>query len=316
MTEATAYAPANIALSKYWGKRDKALNLPCNGSLSISLGELGTTTTVREAETNQLRLNGNLLSPDSGFARKVWAFVDFFQPDRTQSLLIETTNTIPTAAGLASSASGFAALTLALNTFFARQYSERDLSILARQGSGSACRSLWHGFVLWQKGERVDGLDSYATPMASDWRDLRIAVIDVNTATKKTASRDGMNHTARTSPLFSRWTAQAERDLSTISQAIESRDFQTLGETAEANAMMMHATMFAARPALCYWQEESLTALRHVWQLREEGLMIYATMDAGPNVKLLFQAEDQSNIRAQFPDALQINPFQDGPASF
>lgn len=309
MPPVEVFAPANIALAKYWGKRNHALNLPTNSSLSISLGNLGTTTHIAEAEKDSLTFNGEPLDNDAPEAQKIWRIVTLCCPQRQQSIAISTSNSIPTAAGLASSASGFAALTLALNEFFNLQLSANALSVLARQGSGSACRSLWHGFVEWQKGEREDGSDSYATPIASDWQALRIALIEIETQAKKTSSRDGMNHTAATSPLFSTWVAQAEKDVRSIKNSIAAEDFMALGQTAEANAMMMHATILAARPPLSYWLPESINILQRIWRYRDEGLAIFATMDAGPNVKILYQVQDEAAVIAAFPHARCINPF-------
>lgn len=309
MKTVTAYAPANIALAKYWGKRDHRLNLPMNGSLSISLGPLGTTTTITAAANDGITLNGQAVAENSTFARRVWGFLARFVPDRNEKIAIVTVNSIPTAAGLASSASGFAALTRALDRFFGCRLSDRDLSIRARQGSGSACRSLWHGFVEWQCGTAPDGSDSYGFPLACDWPELRLAVVTVDSTQKKMSSKDGMNHTLTSSPLYPLWPRQTERDLATIRAAILAQDLDTLGKTAEANALMMHATMIAARPSLCYWQAETLAVLRTVSRLREDGLSVYATLDAGPNVKLLFASADSDAITAAFPTARQVDPF-------
>ena len=310
----SAYAPANIALAKYWGKRDRALNLPVNGSLSISLGALGTHTVVCAAERDSLRLNGVAAAPDSVLHRRTFAFIGLWRRGEAQPLHIDTRNTIPTAAGLASSASGFAALTLALARYWQLNLADSDLSAIARLGSGSAARSLWHGFVKWQRGTRDDGSDSHAAPLASDWQELRIALIEIDGGTKKTASGDGMNHTTATSPLYAAWPATAAADLAAIEAAIHARDFHTLGSVAEANALAMHATMLAARPALCYLQAQTLATLQRLWQARADGLDIYATIDAGPNVKILCRADDEAAVRAIFPQALWVNPFIDATA--
>ena len=304
-----AYAPANIALAKYWGKRDRVLNLPVNGSLSISLGGLGTHTTVRAADRDRITINGSDAAPDSALHRRTFAFIELWRRGATQPLHIETENTIPTAAGLASSASGFAALTLALNAYWQLGLPDAVLSALARIGSGSAARSLWHGFVKWDKGEKTDGSDSIATPIASDWQDLRVALLPIDSGAKKTASGDGMNHTTATSPLYAAWPATAARDLTTIEAAIHARDFTTLGATAEANALAMHATMLAARPALAYLHGASLDALHRLWQQRADGLETYATIDAGPNIKILYHRRDDAAVRAVWPQAVYINPF-------
>ena len=304
-----AYAPANIALAKYWGKRDRVLNLPVNGSLSISLGAHGSRTTIRAAETDSITLNGERAAADSPLHRRSFAFIEHIRRGAPQPLAISSTNTIPTAAGLASSASGFAALTLALNAYWQLGLPDAVLSALARIGSGSAARSLWHGFVKWDKGEKTDGSDSIAAPIASDWQDLRIALLPIDSGAKKTASGDGMNHTTATSPLYAAWPATAARDLTTIEAAIHARDFTTLGATAEANALAMHATMLAARPALAYLHGASLDALHRLWQQRADGLETYATIDAGPNIKILYHRRDDAAVRAVWPQAVYINPF-------
>lgn len=305
---ATAFAPSNIALSKYWGKRDSELNLPINGSLSISLGDLGTTTTLSLAESDSLSLNGTNLSLDDPFARKVFAFIDLFR-NPSISVRVETINTIPTGAGLASSASGFAALTLATNDFFQLGLPLPVLSAFARMGSGSASRSLWKGFVEWQKGVDPDGMDSFATPLPHEWSDFRIGLVKIDTSAKKINSRDGMNRTVETATLYQAWPEQAERDLNTIRNAIMEKDFSTLGASAEHNALSMHATMIATFPPILYWQPDSILAMQRVWELREQGLAVYFTMDAGPNVKLLFEKKDENSVVTAFPEVEIVAPF-------
>ncbi|MEM6897679.1 MAG: diphosphomevalonate decarboxylase [Pseudomonadota bacterium] len=307
--EAEAYAPSNIALSKYWGKRDAALNLPLNSSLSISLGGWGTTTKLFPADRDEVTLNGEMLDPSDGFARKAFAYVDRFRRGQHLPLRIETTNTIPTAAGLASSASGFAALTKALDGAFGLSLADSELSHLARYGSGSATRSFWHGFVRWDRGEAADGRDSFAQPLEAPWPAFRIAILTVDTGPKAHSSRDGMTHTAETSPLFAEWPAQAEADCAAIGAAIQAQDFPTLGALAEANALAMHATMFAARPALTYLKPQTWEVLARLWDAREEGLMAFATMDAGANVKLVFLEDSEADVLRLFPDARVIDPF-------
>ena len=141
-------------------------------------------------------------------------------------------------------------------------------------------------------------------------RPLRIALVEIDSGAKKTASGDGMNHTTATTPVYAAWPATAQADLAAIEAAIHARDFSALGSVAEANALAMHATMLAARPALCYLQAQTLTTLHRLWQARAEGLEIYATIDAGPNVKILCRARDEAAVRAIFPQALWVNPFQ------
>ncbi|MEL6640075.1 MAG: diphosphomevalonate decarboxylase [Pseudomonadota bacterium] len=307
---ATASAPANIALSKYWGKRDKALNLPLNSSVSISLGRWGTETQIAPADDDSLHFNGSALGPTDPFAAKVWRFVDQYRGGGGARLAIKTDNSIPTAAGLASSASGFAALTQALDRAFGTGLAPETLSMLARFGSGSATRSMWHGFVRWNRGVAADGSDSHGVPLDISDANLRIAIIPVDTGPKAHTSRDGMNHTVATSPLFATWPGQAEKDCAKLEAALLSGDFTTMGEIAEANALAMHATMMAARPALTYLKPGSWEVLETLWAARAEGLNAYATMDAGANVKLIFPQTAEGDVVQQFPQATVINPFE------
>ena len=309
--EAEAYAPSNIALCKYWGKRDKALNLPVNSSLSVSLGHLGSHTTLRpiDAPLDQVLLNGQLQAPETPFTKKVSAFLDLFRRDQAQPLLIDTRNTIPTAAGLASSASGFAALTLAVDRLFALELPPAVLSAFARMGSGSASRSVFNGFVEWQMGQQDDGMDSHAVPLGIDWPAFRIGLLKINTGPKAVDSRAGMQRTVETASLYQSWPAQAAKDLETLRSAILNQDFPTLGATAEHNAMSMHATMIASWPPLVYWQPESVAAMQKVWALRAAGVELYFTMDAGPNLKLLFLEQDSALVQTEFPELEIIAPF-------
>jgi diphosphomevalonate decarboxylase len=302
-----AFAPVNIALCKYWGKRDAELNLPVNSSLSISLGKLGTHTVVKFAKTaDRVFLNGKPAPKE--FAARVSTYLNLFRKEG-QFFEVRTKNNIPTAAGLASSASGFAALVKALDQLFGWGFNPRELSMLARLGSGSASRSLYDGFVVWHAGARADGMDSYAEPLSSDWKNLRIGILEVSKARKKTGSTDGMNRTRETSELYEAWPAQAECDFDELRTAIAAQDFPMLGKTAENNALAMHATMLAAWPPLCYWKPQSVALMQKVWQARENGLELYFTMDAGPNLKLLFLKENQTAVKALFPKVQIVNPF-------
>ncbi|MCX7009151.1 MAG: diphosphomevalonate decarboxylase [Kiritimatiellaeota bacterium] len=307
---ATVFAPANIALCKYWGKRDAELNLPTASSLSISLGKLGSAVTLApRADHDRFTLNGTLIAPESSFARRAAAFLGLFRPVKDFYFEVTATNTIPTAAGLASSASGFAALTLGLNELFGWKLDRRKLSILARLGSGSASRSLFEGFVEWHAGKAADGMDSFAEPLATRWPDLRIGLVVISDKEKPIGSRDAMAHTRDTSPLYSVWPDTIARDLSMLKAAIRGRDFTRLGEIAEGNAMAMHATMLAARPAIVYCLPESLEAMQAVRALRAEGCEVYFTMDAGPNLKLLFRKPDLRCVIKGFPEVQVVAPF-------
>ncbi len=303
-------APVNIALSKYWGKRDATLNLPMNSSVSISLPDLGTKTTICITSTQQdaIWLNNELLSNNHPFCIRLTAFLNFFRPPNS-AFQVHTTNTVPTAAGLASSASGYAALVLALNDLFQWQLSTQKLSLLARLGSGSASRSLYSGFAIWHRGQQDNGLDSYAEPIDTQWPELCIGLIKINVQQKPISSTTGMQNTVNTCDLYQAWPQQAEKNMQTILEAIYINDFEKLGETVEHNALSMHATMMATWPPIVYWQPESLAAMQTVWLLRQQGILVYFTMDAGPNLKLLFPETEKPAIMQAFGDIQIIMPF-------
>jgi diphosphomevalonate decarboxylase len=301
-----AFAPANIALCKYWGKRNAELNLPVNSSLSVSLGKLGTRTIVKFAKiSDRIFLNGRPAPKD--FAARTSTFLDLFRPDG-QFFEVRTKNSIPTAAGLASSASGFAALVKALDQLMGWGFNPRELSMLARLGSGSATRSMYDGFAVWHAGVRADGMDSYAEPLSNDWNDLRIGILEVSKVRKKVGSTEGMNRTRETSELYNSWHSQAECDFDELRTAVATQDFPMLGKTAENNALAMHATMLSAWPPLCYWTPKSLALMQKVWGARANGMDLYFTMDAGPNLKLLFLKKDQKAVKTLFPQVKVVAP--------
>ncbi len=303
-------APSNIALVKYWGKRDTQLNLPVTSSLSISLGHLGTTTSIAPIDgPDEVILNGLPVPPDTAFAARLRAYLDLVRPAPGRGYRVLTANTIPTAAGLASSASGYAALVLALDDLHGWNLTPGQRSILARLGSGSASRSVYQGFVEWQAGERADGMDSTAHRLDATWPDLAIGLIKISTAEKAISSRDAMQGTVETSRLYTAWPEQVARDLVTVREAIRTADFDTLGKTAENNALTMHATALAAWPPTLFWKAESVAAMHRVWALRGEGVPVYFTMDAGPSLKLIARQETIPATRAAFPDAEWVTPF-------
>ncbi|MBT3192661.1 MAG: diphosphomevalonate decarboxylase [Verrucomicrobia bacterium] len=305
MTEADAFAPANIALCKYWGKRDTELNLPVTSSLSLSLGSLGSQCHLSFCEErHQVVLNDEPLDPNSPFVVRLSQYLDLFRRDTDRYYRVETLNTIPTAAGFASSASGFASTVLALDKLHGWCLSEIELSILARLGSGSACRSLWQGFVEWHAGETETGMDCFAQPITTAWPELRIGLLVLEAGKKPIGSREAMQRTVETSPLYASWPHKVAADIQIIRKAIEENNFEALGAAAESNALTMHATMMGATPAVVYWLPESVETMHRVWKLRREGLPLYFTMDAGPNVKLLFLDKDRQHVEEHFPDLL------------
>lgn len=314
-TYGEAFAPSNIALVKYWGKRDTDLNLPVTNSLSLSLGNLGAQTKVCYTDQNHdtIIVNGIEADTHSKFSHRLTEFLDAFRPNPQTFYHVETNTNIPIGAGLASSAAGFAALTLALDDFYNWRLPTELLSIFARLGSGSACRSIYTGFVEWQAGTAKDGHDSYAVPITVTWPELCMAVLVVNDQEKYLSSRKAMQQTVSSSILYQSWPQQVEHDLHLMKMAIDQKDFELLGKTAEQNALAMQATMLASWPPILYNQPESLAIIQAIWQMRANDTPVYFTQDAGPNIKLLFLENDMEYIKACFPNAIMVRPFADIP---
>jgi len=287
--ETTARANANVALVKYWGKRDAKLNLPATGSVSLTLDELGVETSVAfgVTATDVFELDGAPAADE--VARRLLDFVDLVRADLDERVpvRVRTRAFMPMGAGLASSAAVFAALALATTRAAGLQLEPRELSALARRGSGSAARSIFGGFAEWHRGERSDGMDSVAEPLefGGDWEVCMVVAI-VSTVPKAVSSRAGMQHAA-TSPFYTPWVEGAAADLAEAREAIRAHDLEALGRVAEHNALKMHAVGLGARPALLYWKGATVECLRRVWSLRDGGVSAYVTIDAGPQVKVL-----------------------------
>lgn len=308
----TAFAPTNIALCKYWGKRNDELNLPVTPSLSVSLGRLGSRASIRFADRDDVVLNGERLPEDSAFRRRLFEYLDLVRPTPTTRFHVDAVNTIPTAAGFASSASGFATVILALDQLFGWNLGRRELSILARLGSGSACRSLYEGFVLWHAGSADDGMDSFAEPLPETWPDLRLGLVVVSARPKPVGSRAAMKRTVESSPLYAAWPGKVASDLEELRGSIRDRDFERFGRAAESNALTMHATMMAAWPPVIYWLPESVATIERAQALRARGTPVYFTMDAGPNVKLLFLRGNAAAVEEHFPGVQVVDPWSTG----
>lgn len=301
-----ARAGTNIALVKYWGKRDPVLNLPATGSLSLTLDGLGTKTRVRFAieaggpeREDRVLLAG--APADPAFAARVRRFLDLVRARAGLNLPAEvaTTNSVPTAGGLASSASGFAALALAATRAAGLVLSPDELSALARRGSGSAARSIHGGFVEMARGERPDGSDAVARPLLSvDAWDVRLVIALTTSTAKSISSSLAMERTAHSSPYYRAWIASTETDLAQARAAILARDLVRLGPIMEGSALRMHACALAAEPAIFYWNATTVAALEAVWRLRAAGIVVYATIDAGPHVKALCAAPDVPTVQA------------------
>ncbi|MEW2391945.1 diphosphomevalonate decarboxylase [Streptomyces venezuelae] len=310
---ATAVAHPNIALIKYWGKRDERLILPRTDSLSMTLDIFPTTTGVRRApgaDHDEVTLGG---APAEGEARRrIVAFLDLVRERAgvADRAVVDTENTVPTGAGLASSASGFAALAVAAAAAYGLDLDATALSRLARRGSGSASRSLFGDFVVWHAGhhegtEEEADRSSYAEPVPAGPLDPALVVAVVNAGPKDVSSRAAMRRTVDTSPLFEPWAVSSKDDLVDMRRALGRGDLEEVGEIAERNALGMHATMLAARPAVRYMSPASLTVLDSVLRLRKDGVLAYATMDAGPNVKVLCRNADADRVAGVVRGAAQ-----------
>jgi diphosphomevalonate decarboxylase len=299
--KAAAQAHSNIALIKYWGKQASQLNLPAVGSISLTLNELYTITSVcfkKDQEADTLFLNNNRASQE--VKARVSTFLDIFRAKANIKFMAEviSENNFPTGAGLASSASAFAALSLAASAALGLKLSKTELSQLARLGSGSAARSIYGGFVEMKKGNEVDGSDAVAIQLADQrYWDLRLLILITSHAEKEIGSTMGMNHTAQTSPYYASWIATSNDDIHEMRSAIAGKDLEKLGELAEFNCLKMHALGFSARPALIYWNELTIQLIHAVRELRKSGLPVYFTIDAGPQVKVISIPEYIQKVR-------------------
>ncbi|MBI3243281.1 MAG: diphosphomevalonate decarboxylase [Chloroflexi bacterium] len=295
--KATSISCANIAFIKYWGNRDHTLRLPATSSLSMNLAGLFTRTTVAfdpALHSDVVVLDNMAQSPEA--SRRVSE-----QLDRVRKLAnistrarVDSQNNFPSGTGIASSASGFAALTVAVCAAAGLQLSERQLSVLARQGSGSASRSIPAGFVEWQMGTGSD--DSYAFSIAGPehWA-LADCIAIVSREHKAVGSSDG--HTlASTSPLQEARIKDTPRRLDACREALLARDFARLADVVEEDSTIMHSVMMTSRPPLYYWLPPTLTIIQAAREWRAKGLPVCFTIDAGPNVHVITTAEYATEV--------------------
>ncbi|VDG19748.1 diphosphomevalonate decarboxylase [Lactobacillus plantarum] [Lactiplantibacillus mudanjiangensis] len=297
-----AKAHTNIALVKYWGKKDARLMLPQNGSISLTLDHFYTQTSVAfdpKLKNDQIYFDDHLIP--AGKATRMTKFLDLIrrQSGQTAPAIVKTANHVPTSAGLASSASGFAALAAAGSRAAGLNLSPTELSRLARRGSGSATRSVFGGFVEWHAGH--DDASSYAEPLQDpiDW-DIQMIAVVLQATKKPISSTAGMARVVATSPYYSAWVKTAHRDLARMRKAILKKDLNAVGRIAETNAMRMHALNLSADPAFNYFTPDTLTAIKVVQDLRANGINCYYTLDAGPNVKIICASTDTAAIMAAF----------------
>ena len=290
-------AHTNIAFIKYWGKENEALIIPQNSSLSLTLDAFYTDTKVTfDADLNDDVLYIDDEMQDDKALKKAQVILDLVRERAGLDLpaKIESKNFVPTAAGLASSASGLAALAGAASLAAGLELTDTELSRLARRGSGSASRSIYGGFSEWQKGTSDD--DSVAVPVDDANWDIGMIFIVVDDKRKDVSSTEGMRLVVETSPYYDGWVSSSIDDLADIKVAIQEQDVVKTGEIAERSALKMHALNLSANPPFNYWSPDSIIAMRQVTALREQGYPAYITMDAGPNVKIICKASQIDEI--------------------
>lgn len=298
---AKATARANIALAKYWGKSDEALNLPAVPSISVTLDALVTETevTVQGALAEDALVLGGREVLGAELA-KTTAFLDRVRAKAgTQARArVVSENHFPSASGLASSASGFAALAAAASRAYGLSLTDTELSALARRGSASAARSIHGGFVELPAGAIGDDALAARPLHPADHWDVCVVIAVATLASKKTASRDGMRTTARTSPYYPAWVEHAPRWCDRVREGIAARDLEAVGRAMEASTFAFHASAWAADPPVRYVRAITMSLLDRVEDLRRDGVPAWATMDAGPHVKVLCAGSDATEVAA------------------
>lgn len=292
---AKARARANIALAKYWGKSDTQLNLPAVPSISITLDPLTTETSVEFSDAlgrDEFSLNDQpALAAE---LKRASALLDRVRGEAGTGARarVQSKNFFPTASGLASSASGFAALAAAARAAAGLAYDAERTSALARQSSASAARSVYGGYVELPAGKPGDASLPARQLLPAAHMELCIVVAVTAEGRKAVGSTDGMTHTRETSPYYESWIEAAPRLANEVREGLLQRDLPRIGRAMEQSTLAMHACGLAAAPGLVYWQPATLAAFQRVRELRDQGVEVYATMDAGPHVKALCLARD------------------------
>lgn len=300
MSKATAVSHSNIALVKYWGKGDEKLRLPVNSSVAIALDNLTTTTTVEfleSLEKDEVELVG--VGFEEGEVEKVSKHLDRVREMagiKTRAKVVSN-NSFPKAAGMASSASGFSALSVAAASAAGLKLSEKELSILARQGSGSASRSIPGGVSVWHAG--ISSETSYAERISypKEW-DLRVLLVMAeDTSAKKVGSTEGMA-LAVTSPYFKTAVSEAEANIERLKVAMKKGDYEAFGKVIEDECFRLHTICMTTTPNILYWRGVTVEVFQKLYKLREQGIYAFFTVDAGPHVHVVCQAKDVESVKA------------------
>ncbi|MDD5416284.1 MAG: diphosphomevalonate decarboxylase [Candidatus Daviesbacteria bacterium] len=310
MNKVTAIAPSNIAFTKYWGRKDEVLRLPANSSISMCLSNLLTTTTVEFSDKytkDEILLNGQ--TPKDIETERVIKHLDRIRklanpPAGGLKAKVSSENNFPIAVGLSSAASGFAALTLAASKAAGLNLSEKQLSILARQASGSACRSIPSGFVEWLDGNTSE--TSYATRIfPADWWKIADVVAIVSTVRKEVPTSIG--HTAaQSSPFMALRLSRMKEKNKLVKRLIKERNFKEFGEFVEQEALELHTIMLTQYPPLIYWTPGTLTIMKLAGVWRAEGLPVYFTINTGQNIHLICEQENVGAVKAKLQELKEV----------
>ena len=292
--QATARAQPNIALIKYWGKRDVGRNLPAVGSISITLADLFTSMRVEfdaSLKKDSLSVNDE---DNTAMLSRVSACLDNVVGEDRDAARVHSNGNFPIAAGLASSASAFAALVVAADAATGGRLDTTTLASLAGRASGSAARSLYGGFAeLQNKGDDV----AVSSLRSADEWPLRVVVAITATGPKPVASTEAMEISRKTSPFYGRWVEQQEQDLADARAAIAARDFAKLASVAEHNCLKMHSVMWGSRPPVVYWNSATLACMQTIRELQAQGVAVFFTIDAGPQLKAICEPADETQVR-------------------
>jgi diphosphomevalonate decarboxylase len=311
LMQATAVAHPNVALIKYWGKQDAGLNFPAVGSLSLTLSGLTTRTSVRfEADrfTDEILINGQ---PDQRASIRVTRCLDILREQAGVSggAFVESVNNFPTGAGLASSASGYAALIKAAAAALGLDSVQTQLDEIARLGSGSAPRSLHSGIVLLDIAAGGGDVMSCKTVCEPDEWPLAVAVAITSRAAKDVGSTNGMELSKATSPYYPAWVASHPADLATGLDAVTQHDFEKLADISEHSCLKMHAVAMSSQPPLVYWSGATVDCMHRIQELRRQGVPVFFTIDAGPQLKAVCLPEAAAQVRAalqELPGVLDV----------
>lgn len=302
MKKATAQAFANIALVKYWGKTHGTLRLPTNSSLSVAMDKIQTTTTVEfspDYDADQIIIDKDEFA--SHEAERVIVFLNLIRQMAHTSLKakVVTKNNFPRAVGAASSASGFAALSLAAAASAGLDLSEKELSILARQGSGSACRSVTGEVSVWHAGSSNETSFAERVHLPAEWNLTVLMTFTDDVTHKKIGSTQGMALTQETSPYYQIGVEEAELNVVRIQTAMERADWMAFGKVIEDEMYRLHALCMTTTPNILYWSSTTVAVFQRIYDLREQGIAAFFTADAGAQVQVLCQGKDAARVKQE-----------------